>query len=262
MPSIAYTPQIQSEYQRLFDTCIIRPDKYDAVNAIIKIITAHREQYIKVFDATHVPWYFIGILHSMESGNDFTTHFHNGDPLTSRTVQVPKGRPKEGTPPFTWEFSAIDALKYDELDTWYDWSIPGILYKMEAYNGFGYRSKGIYSPYLWSFSNHYTKGKYLADGKYSSTAVSKQCGGGTLLRRMVETQLVKPGISDRLNLIFNLGSQVKYAPSRVVEKAIELQKMLNLAGAYLKVDGKAGRKTSNAYFLFTGKYLEGDPENQ
>lgn len=262
MPSISLTPQLRSEYQRLFDTCIINPDKYAEVNAVIKKITSNASRYSTVSNVSQVPWFFIGILHAMESGNNFKTHLYNGDPLTARTVHVPAGRPVDGTPPFTWEFSAIDALHYDAFDSWSDWSIPGMLYKMEAYNGFGYRSKGIYSPYLWAYSNHYTKGKFMEDGKYSPTAVSRQCGGGTLLRRMVEIQLVPSGISDRVNFIVHLGKQVKYAPNRFVRKAEELQKMLNLAGAYLKVDGKAGRQTSDAYFRFTGKYLDGDPENK
>ena len=47
-----------------------------------------------------------------------------------------------------------------------------ILYRWEAYNGFGSRRQGINTPYLWAFSNHYTKGKYVADGKNCNTTVS------------------------------------------------------------------------------------------
>ncbi len=42
------------------------------------------------------------------------------------------------------------------------------------------------SPYLWSFSTHYQCGKYVADGRWSETAVSKQCGAAVLLRRLAE----------------------------------------------------------------------------
>ncbi len=67
-------------------------------------------------------------------------------------------------------------------------------------------------------------------------------------------------IPDRLSLIKQLGETVVFAPTRVVEKARELQKMLNLAGAHLLQDGKAGRNTSDAYFRVTGKFLTGDPK--
>jgi lysozyme family protein len=60
-----------------------------------------------------------------------------------------------------------------------------MLYRFEKYNGFGYRRRGIVSPYLWSFSNQYTKGKYIADGKWSSEAVSRQCGAALLVKELV-----------------------------------------------------------------------------
>jgi hypothetical protein len=59
-------------------------------------------------------------------------------------------------------------------------------------------------------------------------------------------------------LILQLGETVTFAPTRVVEKARELQKMMNLAGAHLLEDGKAGKNTSDAYQRFTGKFLPGD----
>jgi len=260
MPSFQYTSQVQAEYQRLFDTCVINPDRYPDVDAAIKMIIKNQSRYEAVSATVGVPWYFIGLTHYMEGGCDFTTHLHNGDPLTARTIQVPKGRPVDGTPPFTWEASAEDAMIYEDLNTWGDWSIPGVLYKLEGYNGYGYHKStiAINSPYLWSFSNLYTKGKFVSDGQFSPTAVSKQCGAGVLLRRMVEKNLITPGITDRLTLIKQLGPEVTFNPSRYNAKAEELQQIMNLAGAYLKVDGKAGRITSDAYHSFTGSYLTGD----
>src|SRR5206468_849198 len=103
-------------------------------------------------------------------------------------VQVPAGRPKTGNPPFGWEESAGDALSMKGLSPQTDWSLAGTLYQLERYNGWGYRLFHPYvlSPYLWSFSNHYKSGKYVADGTWSDTAVSKQCGAVALLRRMAE----------------------------------------------------------------------------
>jgi hypothetical protein len=124
----------------------------------------------------------------MESSLNFNTHLHNGDPLTQRTTHVPVGRPAEGNPPFTWEESAVDSLKYQGLDKWADWTMPGVLYKLEEYNGWGYRlhHSDVLSPYLWSFSNNYTKGKYTADGSFSPDAVSQQCGAAVLLKILAE----------------------------------------------------------------------------
>jgi lysozyme family protein len=119
----------------------------------------------------------------MEASLNFQTHLHNGDSLTERTLHEPKNRPERGSPPFTWEESAKDALTLEHLDQWHDWSLAGILYRLERYNGFGYRRRHppVSTPYLWSFSNFYTSGKYVRDGVFSETAVSDQCGAAVLL---------------------------------------------------------------------------------
>jgi lysozyme family protein len=257
--ALIYDAKLRSEYQRVFDTCIIKPDKYTTVDAIIKKILPGRPQYEDVGTQLNIPWYFIAIVHYMEGSSKFTTHLHNGDPLTARTVQVPKGRPVKGSPPFTWRDSAVDALTYEGLNTWPDWDIPGILYKLEGYNGYGYRrlTVPINSPYLWSFSNQYTKGKYVADGHYDPEAVSLQCGAAVLLRRFFEQQIVV-NTSGALTLIKQLGALVTYSVNYAV-KAEELQKLLVHNGAIIKIDGKAGKNTSDAYKAFTGSFLNGDP---
>ena len=99
MPAVSYTPQLQSEYQRLFDTCIILAEKYDEVNSIVKKITTNNARYQNVAMVVNVPWYFIGILHDMESGNDFKTHLYIGDTLQARTINELKGRPRTGNTP-------------------------------------------------------------------------------------------------------------------------------------------------------------------
>lgn len=139
-----------------------------------------------------IPWYFIACVHYLECSFSFKKHLHNGDPLTGYTVQVPAGRPKVGhPPPFTFNESAVDALKFMGFDKVRSWILPFILRKLEAYNGFGYfKYQKINSPYLWSFSNHYTKGKYVKDGKFDKEAVSQQTGSAVILKRMEERGLI------------------------------------------------------------------------
>lgn len=62
------------------------------------------------------------------------------------------------------------------------WTMERVLYESESYNGFGYRNRGVPSAYLWSGTNRYTSGKYVADGKWSATAVDKQMGIAALFR--------------------------------------------------------------------------------
>ena len=105
------------------------------------------------------PRYFIGIIHAMEASFDFRTHLHNGDPLKAKTVQVPSGRPPVWNPPNDWASSALDAITLADFADQPDWSLARTLYNWEGYNGWRSRARGINTPYLWSFSNHYGKGK-------------------------------------------------------------------------------------------------------
>ena len=250
--------QYKDEYQRLFDTCIIKESKYAEIDGYINKMVANRSTYENLSKKVHVPWNAIAIIHCMEGSLNFKTHLHNGDPLTARTAQVPKGRPAIGNPPFSWEESAMDALTIEGFTSWTDWSITGTLYCFEKYNGFGYRRPGINTPYLWSYSNQYSKGKFSSDGHFDPDAISKQCGAAVILRRMSEKQIAVVGEIDRITQIKQLGEQVSYAPNTYNQKAEQLQTMLNTVGLHLRTDGKAGRNTSDAYFSIAAKYLKGD----
>ena len=97
--------------------------------------------------------------------------------------------------PYTWEESALDCLinvcKFHKIT---DWSIGNYLWISEKFNGLGYRSKKINTPYVWSYTNHYGTpphiGKYVSDGKFDPTAISKQAGCAAYLLRMKERGLI------------------------------------------------------------------------
>ncbi len=260
MSNVPFTPALRREYENLFNTCAIIPKWAQAIETTISALQSNKRRYESV--AIGVPWFFVAAIHNMESSLNFTKHLHNGDPLSSRTIQVPAGRPKNGGPPFTWEQSANDALSMHALNANTDWSLAGTLYQLERYNGWGYRlyHTHVLSPYLWSFSTHYPSGKYLADGKWSDTAISRQCGSAVLLRRMAEHGQIafvdQPG-SQPLAVAY---SMKKSADPTVVARVEDLQKWLNtLPSVFVKVDGIPGDRTSDAYKKATGSYLPGDP---
>ena len=146
---------------------------------------AYRLAPAQVESELGIPWPFVGVIHAMECGFNFYGHLHNGDPLTARTVHVPKGRPASAGPPYTWLQSALDALRLKKLDQVTDWSVPHMLFVLEGYNGFGYRRHGVPTPYLWSFSNLYESGKFVLDGRFDPHAVSKQCGAALMLKAVL-----------------------------------------------------------------------------
>jgi lysozyme family protein len=178
---------LRDQYVSLFNSCVISDAHRAQVAWYVGKLTDsdYDESYDTVEDAICVPWYFVGILHAMEASFNFDAHLHNGDPLDKKTVHVPAGRPPVWLPPSDWPSSAEDALTLEGFANQTDWSLARTLYRMEAYNGFGSRRKGINTPYLWAFSNHYTKGKYVADGKWDPNYVSTQCGGAVMLKALL-----------------------------------------------------------------------------
>jgi lysozyme family protein len=185
---------LYDDYTKLFEASLVRPDRLANVNGHVQRLLELRECYESVGGPLGIPWWFIGAIHGLETGYRFDRHLHNGDPLGQATTHVPQGRPRNwaSAGDKTWEASARDALMLKALEQWSDWSAPGALYQWERYNGFGYRKyhPEVLSPYLWSFSNHYTSGKYVADGRFDDNAVSKQCGAASIFRVLVNTAVV------------------------------------------------------------------------
>jgi len=182
------TPTMLEEYKRLWNTMSIKSSWRSQVYRKAKQIVANKDKYeeISAKFPNRIPWYFIGIIHNLECGLDFNKHLHNGDSLARRTRRVPASRPKTHFGPFTFTESAVDALQMKGFDKITDWSPEHMAYLFEKYNGFGYRYRRRTNPYLWSGSQHYTKGKFIRDHVYSSSAVSQQIGCMPLLKAIME----------------------------------------------------------------------------
>jgi lysozyme family protein len=184
-PTTTTFDALKPYYEALFADCTIRPQYVDQIDLARRLVVKNREAYQAVSDKTEAPWWYIGIVHGLECNYSFTHHLHNGDPLGARTVQVPQGRPKIWNPPNDWTSSAVDAIEGEGYANQADWSLAATLFRLEGYNGYGYYARGINSPYLWSFSNQYEKGKYVADHLYDPNAISKQCGAAVILKALI-----------------------------------------------------------------------------
>lgn len=180
---------LEADYTRLWESAVPRVDWAKAIDAEAKTILANRGRYEYVAAKVgNVPWYVVAVIHNLEGSGDFETHLHCGDPLTARTVNEPKGHPRTGKPPFTWEFSACDALRLKNIQLTPGWSKERICYVLEPYNGWGYRlyHPSVPTPYLWSGTSHYVRGKYEHDGQWNGKLVSKQVGAVPLLMRLAK----------------------------------------------------------------------------
>ena len=177
--------------RKMFETCKIQPAHQAELTKAATIITSTqaRSQYEDVSKLTSdpvIPWYVIGALHYREANLNFLGHLHNGDRLDRRTINVPSGRPKGPWPPnpfdprVAWRLSAEDALK--ELKPIESWKVEQMLYGFEKYNGFGYRSHGVPTPYVWNYSQFYTRGGFPRDRQWEDNYISRQAGLAPLIK--------------------------------------------------------------------------------
>ncbi|MCP5195562.1 MAG: hypothetical protein H6974_02020 [Gammaproteobacteria bacterium] len=261
MSRIVLTDELRHDYQQAFANCVIREERALEIDELTTALFDDRDRYQAVAEQMNIPWFMVAVLHEADAGRDFSVHLHNGDPLTERTRHLPDGRPAVGEPPFCWEDSTADALRLYHFDLWQDWSIAGALFLLEGRGGWGYRLNHpeVPSPYLWNYSTHYTQGKYVTDDAWSETSVAQRCGAAVLLRRLAERGLVE--FADwKEPLQWPL---LHYSEDIASPWAEMLQRFLNtLPRIYVKVDGCAGPRTSEAFHKVAGLYLPGDPRSE
>jgi len=169
----------------------ILPDWLHILDGVAHNLVAAKPRYQTVEAATKVPWSIIAVIHERESSQSWTASLAQGDPFDRESIHVPKGRG-----PFpSWEKAAEDALIIcpPHAAHWTDWSMGGALTLLEQYNGTGYANRGIPSPYIWSATDQYHRGKYIADGHFDPNAVDRQTGCAALLKRMI---LLDPSIAE------------------------------------------------------------------
>lgn len=143
---------------------------------------ANKSRYEAVGNEANMPPELVASLHWRESSGNFGTYLHQGDPLGKPATHVPTDIPVFGKD--EWDKAAAHALKMkkwdkckEELGLNKDTKDKAKMAAFsERYNGMGYNNKGVASPYVYSGTDAYTSGKYIADGTYSATAVDKQFG--------------------------------------------------------------------------------------
>lgn len=167
----------------------VLPGLIPLIDGISHRLVAAKGRYQTVEAATGVPWSMIAVIHERESSQSWTASLAQGDPWNKTSIHVPRGR----GPFMSWEGAAVDALKncppYAALND--DWTIGGTLTLLEEYNGLGYASMGLPSPYIWASTDQYKRGKYIADGHFDPNAIDHQVGCASLFARM---SLIDPSI--------------------------------------------------------------------
>lgn len=175
---------LKQQNQERWNECKVLASRGPVFAAVAQRLSAPeaKKRYQAVEKITGVPWWFIAVVHEREASQRWDRSIAQGDPWNKKSVRVPAGRG-----PFkSWEEAAVDALTncapYAARNK--DWTPGGALAMLEKYNGLGYASKGLPSPYIWAGTDQYTKGKYVADHVYDPNTVDKQLGCAGLLKFM------------------------------------------------------------------------------
>jgi len=236
---------LRAEYADLWQRMQIRPERQNAVNAIANKLLALKPRYAQVAGRIGMSWAIIALLHNREADCNFACVLHNGEKIvgTGRlTTLVPRGR----GPFASWEDSAFDALTMPphSMQRISSWTIERACYEMEKFNGFGYRSRHINTPYLWSYSTNYQSGKFIADGVFSSNVSDQQCGTMPILKRLME---LDPSIrfDGSPPVVVSKGSAVVLQMGAVGDPVRDLQNALTALGFSVgEIDGEFGPNTA------------------
>jgi lysozyme family protein len=173
-----------------WNACHILPEWLRILDSVSHHLVNAKARYQAVETRTGVPWAVIAVIHQRESSQSWTASLAQGDPWNKASIHVPAHRG-----PFTsWEGAAEDAMIIcpPHAAKWDDWSIGGALALLEQYNGLGYAGRNLPSPYIWSATDQYHRGKYIQDGHFDPNAVDHQTGCAALLQRMT---LIDPTIA-------------------------------------------------------------------
>lgn len=174
----------------LWRHCQILSNKVPVMKSVANRAMSFKESmYDKVTAATGIPWYVIAALDMREEDFNHRGYLGNGDPLNRRTTHVPRGR----GPFASWYDGAIDALKLDHmymLPAGGHWDVVTALIKCEGFNGMGYATKGLPSPYVWAGTSVQVAGKYVSDGHFDAHAWDSQPGCAGLFLALKEFHAV------------------------------------------------------------------------
>jgi lysozyme family protein len=151
--------------------------------AILKLADKHRDEWAEVTAKTGVPRLWGIASFERESSSNYSCSPAQGDPWDKVSVHVPRGL----GPYADWGDSCVAAYDIDKLDAVGapNWTWTRACYEGELYNGFGPRAHGRHTGYLWSWTNIYTGGKYVADGQWDPDVKDQQCGMVPMMAAML-----------------------------------------------------------------------------
>lgn len=165
----------------------LTPQQQKDMEQFIKGWDKNKARYEEVAQTAGIPAKLIAALHWRESTGDFGTYLHQGDPLGKQAVNEPANIPifKEWGPAAEHALgmkSGIQKAYKIDADTTDEAALTSYA---ERYNGLGYfNHRAMASPYVYSGSDQYKKGKYVGDGDWDANHKDAQLGVLPMMRRI------------------------------------------------------------------------------
>jgi lysozyme family protein len=166
------------EYATLLAAMRVDPDREHELAAraavVLELAHRHRDEWVDVTGKTSVPRLWGMASFERESSSDYSRSPAQGDPWDKVSVDVPRGL----GPYADWGAACVAAYAIDKLNEVGapNWIWTRACYEGGLFNGFGPRAHGRHTGYLWSWTNIYTGGKYVADGRWDPDVHDQQCG--------------------------------------------------------------------------------------
>ena len=202
-----------------------KPSQMPRARAFAERALRHKDRYQALVARIHqeyglrMPWWAVPLIHERECRGGVDNWKCS---IGQGWAYNEKSKNKPYTGPFSsWEDAAMDSLvkQHPYAAKWGNWSGGGAMTIMEQYNGLGYARKGLPSPYIWAQSDQYSRGKYVADGKYDPLFVDPQLGVAISLKAMME-------LDPTIRLDNDLAKQEEQPKKAEAATAVSLQAMV------------------------------------
>lgn len=222
------------------------------IDVFQSIWEANQDRYEAVAEQAGIPAVLIAAIHFRESSGNFDTYLHNGEALGQVTTLVP-----EGILFYDWEEAAVHALAMkdyvsEDLGMTEDTTdLAAMATFAEYYNGLGYHNMGEESAYVYSGTDVYDGGRYVADGEYDPNSFDSRPGILALIDSISGGLEAEGGGS-------TVATPDTEAPELITYTVVSGDTLSAIAGQYgTTVDALVERNSiSNPDLIYVGQVLE------